>query len=90
MSERGDHDFIGKLARLIGVADLPWPVRMFVGLLIGLVLLYVVTMFIPIFQPKVDATQLKHLQDWTMESMKVVIGAVVGIFAQAVNLALKA
>jgi hypothetical protein len=32
---------IGFLARLLGVADLPWPVRMYFGLLIGLVMLYV-------------------------------------------------
>jgi hypothetical protein len=75
------NDVINFLARIIGVADLPWQVRMYFGLLIGLVLLYVGTIFVPVFTSKADMSGVKTLQEWTMDALKIIIGAVVGVLS---------
>ena len=76
-------DIIGKAARLIGTADLPWSVRMSFGLLIGVILLYIALLYVP---PPRDIKTFQVFQDWVLDAIKAIFGAVVAILGHAAGL----
>jgi hypothetical protein len=78
-------DVIGQVARLIGTADLPWSVRMSFGLLIGVILLYIILLYVP--HPTGDNLKpFETFQDWVLDAIKAIFGAVVAILGHAAGL----
>jgi hypothetical protein len=80
-----NRDIIGQAARLIGTADLPWSVRMSFGLLIGVILLYIILLYVP--HPAGDNLKpFETFQDWVLDAIKAIFGAVVAILGHAAGL----
>lgn len=66
------------------MADLPWSVRMSFGLLIGVIALYTGILFLP--HNDITSKPLEHLQEWTLDAIKAVFGAVVAILGHAAGI----
>ena len=71
------------LARIFGVADVPWAFRWGIGLMIGLLALY---LFLILHGTFSDAEGARELKAWVLDGLKITFGAVIGIIGQSAGL----